>query len=529
MPDRSDAVPLRGSEHPPRQGAQLVGGTEPSEPVEVTVYLRPADEAGPGGAPDTAPAAPSTGGGPLLSREELARQRGAAPQDVAAVEQFAAQHGLSVVEVDPPGRRVRLSGTASAMGTAFGVDLQRYDHPAGAYRGFEGPVLLPPELQGRVVAVLGLDTRPQHPKFRLQTAAPASALTPPAVAAAYGVPAGASATGVCVALIELGGGFRPADLTAYFAELGVTAPEVVAVPVDGATNAPTGSAGGPDGEVMLDIEVVGAIATGATLAVYFAPNTDQGFADAITAAVQDTARKPAIISISWGEAETDYSQSAIAAFENAFTDAGLVGTTVFVAAGDSGSSDGVNDGLAHVDYPASSPQVVACGGTRLEVSGTTIASEVVWNDGSGGGATGGGVSALFPLPAFQQSAGVPVSANPGGGAGRGVPDVAGDADPQTGYRVRVDGQDTVVGGTSAVAPLWSALAAFAVAQAGRPLGAINATLYATAATGFNDITQGNNGAYSARAGWDPCTGLGSPRAAAVVAALVASASASRAG
>ncbi len=531
MLDRPDAAPLMGSERPPKPGAHSLGAADPDAPVEVTVYLRPRPQSAP--APGvTAEEALAEGAAgpeasaalPRLSREELAAQRGADPGDLALVQHFAAEHGLEVVETDAPGRRVRLRGPASAMGEAFGVSLERFDHPDGAYRSYSGSIQLPPELQGAVVAVLGLDDRPQaRPKFRRQPSTPSSPLTPPAVATAYGLASGASAAGVCVALIELGGGFEQADLTAYFQGLGVPAPDVVAVPVDSGSNAPTGSADGPDGEVMLDIEVLGAVAPGVSIAVYFAPNTDQGFADAISAAVHDATNKPAIISISWGGPESTYTATATSAFEGAFTDAALVGTTVFVAAGDSGSTDGVNDGLAHVDYPASSPQVVACGGTRLVLSGTTIASEVVWNDLPGGGATGGGVSANFPVPAWQQQAGVPPSANPGGGTGRGVPDVAGDADPDTGYQVRIDGQDTVVGGTSAVAPLWAALTSLAVAQAGKPLGFINPTLYASAASDFDDITTGNNGAYSAGTGWDACTGLGTPRAASLVATLVAAA------
>jgi kumamolisin len=133
----------------------------------------------------------------------------------------------------------------------------------------------------------------------------------------------------------------------------------------------------------------------------------------------------------------------------------------------------------------------------------------VWNDGTSGGATGGGVSETFALPSWQSSAGVPKSVN-GGKAGRGVPDVAGDADPQTGYAVRVDGQDTVVGGTSAVAPLWAGLVALINQQRTSSLGFVNATLYGQGEKPFHDITKGSNGAYQAKTGWDACTGLGSP-------------------
>ena len=238
-----------------------------------------------------------------------------------------------------------------------------------------------------------------------------------------------------------------ADLNSYFSTLGVPVPSVVSVSVDGGTNRPTGSPDGPDGEVMLDIEVAGAIAPGARIVVYFAPNTSQGFLDAVTQAVHDTVNKPSVISISWGGAESTWTGQAFQQFDQAFQDAAALGVTVCIAAGDSGSSDGVDDRQAHVDFPASSPNALACGGTRLNATLTAISSEVVWNDPNDG-STGGGISDHFPAPAYQENAGVQPSANATKRIGRGVPDVAANADPATGYSIRVDGQDTVVGGTS---------------------------------------------------------------------------------
>jgi kumamolisin len=187
-----------------------------------------------------------------------------------------------------------------------------------------------------------------------------------------------------------------------------------------------------------------------------------------------------------------------------------LGITVCVAAGDGGSDDGVGDGADHVDFPASSPFVLGCGGTNLQASGTSITQESVWNEGPNSGATGGGVSSFFALPPYQE--GLQVSRTHGGTealAMRGVPDVAGDADPQTGYDVRVDGQNTVIGGTSAVAPLWAGLIARINAAKARRAGFINPHLYVNA-TALHDITQGNNGDFAATTGWDACTGLGSP-------------------
>jgi kumamolisin len=313
-----------------------------------------------------------------------------------------------------------------------------------------------------------------------------------------------------VALVELGGGYRPKDLKTYFAGLGVGSPSVVAVSVDHAKNAPTGSGNGPDGEVMLDIEVVGAIAPGAKIAVYFAPNTDAGFLDAVTTAVHDATHKPSVISISWGGPESTWTDQAKTALDSAFQAAATMGITVCVASGDNGSSDGVSGGGDNVDFPASSSFALACGGTNLQGAGSIISGETVWNDGASGGASGGGVSTFFPLPTWQTG----LHATKTGGESvaltmRGVPDVSGDADPETGYDVRVDGSDTVIGGTSAVAPLWAALIARINGAAGKPAGFVNPLLYANPSA-LRDVTSGNNGDYAAAEGWDACTGLGSP-------------------
>ena len=514
MADDATPVPLEGSIPPPQVDASPAGAIDPSSDVEVTVYLRPRSDR----ANMARPGAHS-----FLTREELAATRGADPDDLSRLENFARSHALSVIEVDPAGRRLRLWGSAGAMESAFGVEFQRYEHAAGHFRSHLGPVHVPGDLRDAVVGVLGLDNRPQaNTRFRLSEN-PASSYTPLAIAQLYGEIADARASGVTVALIELGGGFTSSDLDTYFSALGVATPTVSATSVDGASNQPTGSTSGPDTEVMLDIEVVGAIAQGANIIVYFAPNTDQGFADAISAAVHDATRAPQIISISWGGPESSYTTQTVKVFEEALTDAASVGVTVFVAAGDNGSTDGVTGNEAHVDYPASSPQVVGCGGTRLAVRDGTISSEVVWNDLPSGGATGGGVSAIFPLPSWQGTAHVPPSANPGAEVGRGVPDVAADADPDSGYQVRADGTDLVVGGTSAVAPLYAGLTALAIAQAGHPFGLVNPRLYEFGDRVFNDITSGGNGAYRSAVGWDPCTGLGSPKAASYISSLVASA------
>ena len=308
------------------------------------------------------------------------------------------------------------------------------------------------------------------------------------------------------------------DLSNYFSSLKINQPQVVSVSVDGGANSPS-TPDSADGEVMLDIEVAGAIAPAAKIVVYFAPNTDRGFLDAITTAVHDSTNQPSAISISWGSAESGWTSQAMTNFDEAFQAAAAMGVTVCVASGDNGSSDGVNDGKNHVDFPASSSFALGCGGTTLQASNEQIVNEVVWNDQPTGGATGGGVSDVFPLPAWQNGFFVPSPSGQNGG--RGVPDVSGDADPNTGYNILVDGENAVFGGTSAVAPLWAALVARINQKIGKPVGFLNPLIYAQAveASGFHDVTEGNNGSFNASEGWDPCTGLGSPDGAPLMAAL----------
>lgn len=511
--------PLKGSERKPLSGAKAVGKADPNERLEVTLVLRRQNAADfekrlQDIAKGQKPVKP-------LSRDKYATQFGASKDDLNAVRKFAQQHSLAVVHEDAARRTVVLSGTVAQFNAAFGVDLQQFEHPGGSYRGRTGPVHVPAELSDIIEAVVGLDNRPQarshfrtkpmNGNVRWQAAADQTqSFTPVQLAELYGFPDG-DGSGQCIGIIELGGGYRSADLTQYFQKLQIAPPQVTAVSVDHATNRPTGDANGPDGEVMLDIEVAGAIAPRATLAVYFAPNTDAGFLDAITTAIHDSTRKPSIISISWGGSESAWTQQTISAFDQAFQEAAALGITVCVASGDNGSSDGVADGANHVDFPASSPNVVACGGTSLRASGNSITDETVWNDGANGGAGGGGESTAFVVPAWQE--GLTISQT--GGAAkqlkmRGVPDVSGDADPQTGYDVRVDGNSTVIGGTSAVAPLWAGLFARINSSRGSPAGFVNPLLYKNS-TAFSDITQGNNGSFSATPGWDACTGLGSPK------------------
>ena len=517
-------VSLPGSYRKPVPAAQIVGPVDAGTPIEVTLVLRRRAPL-----PDQA----ATG---VISGPDLAAQFGADPADVDMVSTTVTQAGARVIERDPASRRVRISGTAAILQALFGTTLQQArvtdaDGHTLDVRHRTGDLSVPAALAGVVTAVMGLDDRPQA-RVRLQVAAAAAgtSYTPLDLAKIYAMPAGTDGTGQTLAIIELGGGFGPTDLDTYFSGLGLSTPAVTAVGVDGAVNAAGKDPQGADGEVLLDIEVAGAIAPKANVLVYFAPNTDAGFLDAVSTAAHATPT-PTSISISWGQSEDAWTAQARTAMDQAFADASAMGVTVTAAAGDSGSSDTAAGGNAvHVDFPAASPHVLACGGTSLvadPVSGS-VTSETVWNNGPGQGATGGGVSDTFARPSWQATAGVPSSrrqpSSHRSGAGRGVPDVAANADPRTGYQVFVDGKAMVFGGTSAVAPLWAALVCRLAQALGRPLGLLQPALYAAAQPGitppgFRDITSGNNGHYKAAPGWDPCTGLGVPNGTALLAAL----------
>lgn len=496
---------------PPGPSCKLIGDVPADERFEISIYLKPRDNEG--GAVQ----------GSNDPRADLASGRSAQhSDDFKLIQAFAKDHGLSVVATEPAKRLIKLGGTAAQFQSAFQTKLAHYHDGKGTFRGRSGALKLPVELHPVVESVLGLDSRPAaQPRLVFRPAAQVSAsFLPNNVTQLYAFPTSVTGNGQCIALIELGGGFTPSDTTTAFQAMGLSPPTVVAVSVDGGANTPTPD-DGADGEVALDIQVAGGAAPGARIAVYFAPNTDAGFVDAITSAVHDTANKPSVVSISWGSAESNWTQQAMQTMNTAFQDASTVNVSVFAASGDNLSTDGVTDGKAHVDFPASSPWVIGCGGTSISVSGPTITSETVWNDGSSGG--GGGISDLFPVPSFQRNTSLPPSANDGQ-TRRGVPDVAGDAAPGTGYQIVVNGRTEVVGGTSAVAPLWAGLTALINEGATKPVGFFLPFLYANP-TLLRPITQGNNipsGSsigYQAGPGWNACTGLGVPNGQSLYVAL----------
>lgn len=505
-----EPVDLKGSECPGLDQCNRIGDvTSASDMFEVSVILKRSR-------PLTLPEEPFT----VMSRDEL-RQCGANDEQVTAVQQFARKYGLAVSYVNQTTRTVRLQGNASQYNKAFGVNLAVYKDTRGTeFRAYDGCVKLPADLLQHVDAVLGLQDYPlaHSHKSRTFRGILDDSMPAPDVATMYNYPSGSDGTGQTIAIIELGAGYREEDLTNYFQRLGVPHPDITAVSVDGGQNEPTGDPNGDDGEVAMDVEIVGAVAPGAKIRVYFAPNTDKGFLDALNAAVHDPKAPANVVSISWGARETQWSNQALGAFDSAMKDAAALGVNVFCSSGDKGALDGAPDGKRHAIYPASSPNGIGCGATTVTVQNGKITKEVVWNDLQGH-ATGGGYSRAWAEPPWQTKLNIPqIPKEPG----RGEPDMAANGDPNTGYQLLVDGQDVTIAGTSAVAPLFAALTARLGQAIGGPIGYLNPIIYNDSfKTAFNDVTEGHNGLFFARVGWDAASGFGSPDGTRLLGALKA--------
>lgn len=522
-------VVLNGARRARRSGAEVVGKANAHEWCEITIKLRrraPLPE-------------PSMDGKAILTRAELEERHGAAPADLDRVEQVLAGYGITTQSKDAASRTIRAAGTAEAMQKAFNVHLFKSKHNDHVFRSRTGDIYVPNELNGIVTGVFGLDTR-RMANHRATAAQRAKRTLPPAdarpwflpqeLAEAYAFPPG-DGRGQTVGVVELGGEYVARDLEAFASAAGLNAVPVVEV-VD-AVKMSAGAERDPDstGEVMLDIEVVAGVCPRANIVGYFSDFTEKGWVDVLDAAVHDRTRNPGVLSISWGLAEGQdiWTQQAMDTINDSLKAAADLGMTVCVAAGDDGSDDQVGDGAAHVNFPASSPYVLSVGGTALVKNGGSF-TETAWKEGDGmradnGGSTGGGVSVVFPRPAFQNAVKVE-SVNPGSINGRVVPDVSADAAGGTGYFMVANGQADVCGGTSAATPLWASLIA-RLRGAGKQIGWLTPVLYQATpasvgqpvgAVACNDITAGDNdtaaaGGYSAGPGFDAVTGWGSPNGA----------------
>ena len=479
-----------------------------------------------------------------MTREQLAGEFGSDPKAIEAIEAFAKAHNLVITRNDRAAARMGLAGTVADLSAAFGVTLFDYTHPVlGEFHARTGAVHLSPEIADAVTGVFGFTNHRilrREPKANPKAAdigtKARSWFIPTELAGIYNFPA-ANAQSQCIGLLEFGGGVDTSDVTNYFQKIGQPAPNVAVIALDGVSTDPTAD---PDstGEVMLDIDVAGALAGGAKIAAYFSTFDEKGLVDALGQVISDSANDPSVVSISWGWDENEpfnssgivWSPAAIDHCNESFLAAAQLGITVCVSSGDDGSEAQLKDGRAHVNFPASSPYVLAVGGTTLHAhknaNGAPHITEVVWNDGPGSG-TGGGVSAVTPAPSWQEGKVVP-SINPGHFAGRAIPDVAANADPETGYLTMSGGKLGIVGGTSASTPLWASLIVRINANLGKRVGNFNGLLYSEIgpANTLRDITTGDNdtdgllnGQYAARPGWDACSGWGTPDGAKLQQAL----------
>jgi kumamolisin len=492
-----------------------------------------------------------------LGRDELAARYGASQDDIDKVTQVMSGFGIRTVGSSVGARTVRISGPVSAMESAFNVKLFNYAHASGNYRGRVGYLFIPDELKDVVQGVFGLDNRRTVRRRRqpvrdlgkhhtISSSTPKWYL-PKQFGEHYHFPSG-DGTGQTVGLLEFGGGYFPGDLGKFCEKAGVPVPQVTTVSTDGTS---TESRDGAEGEVMLDIEVVAGLCPRASVVVYFAEWTEQGMIGALDAAMQDATNNPGVLSISWGapEGTNIWSDQAMSQINETLKEAAYLGITVCVAAGDDGSGDALDDGHAHTNFPASSPYVLAVGGTTIvDLNGPT--PDIVWMEGDGlradsGGSTGGGVSEVFQRPDWQSGVTIQ-SVNPGAMTGRCIPDVAANADwIASPYLLVVDGHAEPNGGTSAASPLWAALIALMNGQlaAGKRVGYLTPMLYQTSASaagrtvgavGCIDVVSGNNktasvGGYSAEDGYDAASGWGTPNGQALLDAIKATMSSSASG
>jgi kumamolisin len=520
MPEPREA--LLGSARNAVAGARLIGKADGRPRIAVTVVLKRKTEIREDQLHQHALLRPHERG--PADHSAFAHQYGASDGAIAAITSFAAAHDLTVAYVDQKRRVVQLTGSVADMEKAFGTQLDDYAIGRHAFRGRRGPLLLPIAILPHVEAVLGLDNRPvAKPRVRPRASQPA--FYPQQLAALYKFPQG-DGTGETIALIELGGNYGPQDLATYFAASGlVRAPTVRPVSVTTGFPVPYGQDPNSDEEVMLDIEVAGAMAPGATIVVYFAENTDEGFYQAVSQAVHDPATT--VVSISWGAPEKRWSSQTINSWYTLGQGAALLNVPIFVAAGDHGCTDEEDteadyDGQRNADFPCScAGGVASCGGTSLQGNGSVITNEVVWNDNDGW-ATGGGVSTHFKAPNWQNGL---IAEGDSVLVMRGVPDVSAHADSNSGINVRVNGSDSVSGGTSAVAPQWAALTAVLSQVLKNKAGFFIPLLYGNPnASATNDVVSGNNSVYgvtgfAAKHGWNACTGLGSPNGERLLALL----------
>ncbi len=495
-------VPISGTERAIWPGSRQVAPLTADSDVLLTAWLRPQR----GGDLDRARALALGAAAPAarayVDRTTLRRQTDADPSDVELLRRYCNGFGISIVETH--WRSVTISGPVERLIAAFGATVaifedglqQRFRHRWDALHA-------PAEVASIVRGVFGLHQWPRSRKLgALQRNA--QPLLAKDVAARYRFP-DADGSGQTIGLVQLRGRFEPKDFSQCMSAQGLNVALPTIKRVDGAAVMHE-IATTHDLEASLDVQIAGSLAPAARIIVYEAPDDERGSLDAIREAIFDEEYAPSVLSISYGWPEQMWTPVALDVLDELFVAASLVGLSVFCSSGDHGAELGY-DGKPHVLAPASNPFVAGCGATVI--AGAAV-DEQAWER------TGGGFSRRFDVPPWQSTARACASQY-GVAPGRGVPDVAAQESP--GYYVILDGVELAMGGTSAVAPVWSALTARINQRIGVRSGFFVPILYAQSGGLFTGVTAGSNDTYRAAEGWNPCTGLGTPIGAAIETAL----------
>jgi kumamolisin len=444
---------------------------------------------------------------PTLDREAFLAAHDADPNERAALVAYLTRLGCTIDDASS-WCAVHGQGTVRTVERAFGVVLRTFASPNGTYRSYEGPIALPGRLAIATLGVFGLDDRgdaiPHTRAGKSDTAVAYASL-----ARRYRFPSGLDGEGRHVALLHFGGGFNPHDLAAACAARGEAMPPIDVIRIDGMSGIP-GKRGEEayDREIALGMQIVAALAPAARQTLVLAPNDERGYLDAFSKAIF-LDNRPDVIAMGYGFPEARWSPAFVRALEDLLAAAAMFGITIIASSGDSGSAGPDPGDATVVQYPASSPYVLACGGTQFDPAQRPGTAQEVWNNL---GASGGGESERFAVPTWQRPSRGIASDHDVTSMGRGVPDVAAHADPGHGFPIVCNGETILLGGTSAAAPLWAALVARIAQRVGKPLGYIQPLLYAAAAKeqACEAVTIGTNGTFRASAGWNACTGLGTP-------------------
>jgi kumamolisin len=582
--------PIAGSAVRHLAGVERAAAVDARKHLRVTVVLRPRNELAHRAATALPPSrrahhALHPAALHALTRTELADLYDPGEDRFELVRAFARAHDLKVVEVSRARHDVVLEGSVRALNRAFGVTLHHFSHEHGRYRAYEGSIQVPQELADVVEGILGLDDVPVH-RPRTGAGVARLALTPAQLANHYGFPA-VDASAQRIALVQFSGGFHNDDLKAYADLMGLRLPVITEVPVEGADghsgqNAPLSpdrtraiAAAWKEGtsftelhtkfgadlatfmatmEVTMDLQLAVALGGGAAVDVYFAPQGKDGWRRVLYAAIGEPVGStdakhppvPTVLSVSWGDSESAFGPMALRVVNDTLVAVERKGVLVCCSSGDRGASNefpspsGSNGSAVNVNFPASSPVVLACGGTSLlPAHGASDLEERAWRETMLGlpMASGGGMSGFFARPAHQSA--IDATPLPGtwradgtapGFVGRWVPDVAANASFESGAAVVVGGEELSAGGTSAATPLCAALLTRVSAAVGHSLAGLAPWLYEGGRTTCTDITKGTDDVsagpasfYRAASGWDACTGLGAPNGRLLSTALAASA------